>query len=160
MVGVEVVLFVVTGSGQVHVGDVSAEAVSGGIGVVGGDATMIPGGVSGVGPDDIISDIGVGTGVNTIAGGISVDDVSLGSVDGGDTNMITGAGVGGSGINIITGGVGVGPDMISGVNGGGTYVIIGGVSVGGGGSRTIPGVLFILTLFLVLVLVLTMVVLT
>lgn len=97
--------------------------------------------------------------VLTIAGGISVDDVSLGSVDGGDTNVITGVGVGG--INIITGGVGVGPDMISGVNGGGTYVITGGVSVVvGGGSRTIPGVLFVLTLFLVLVLVLTMEVLT
>ena len=63
--------------------------------------------------------------------------------------------------NIITGGVGVGPDMITGVNGGGTYMIIGGVSaVVGGGSRTIPGVLFVLTLFLALGLVLMMVVLT
>lgn len=54
VVGVEVVLFIVIGSGHVHVG-----GISGSVGADSGDAYMITGGANGVGAHDIISDIGV-----------------------------------------------------------------------------------------------------
>lgn len=46
-------------SGHVHVGDIGACSISGSVAVDSGDAHVITGGANGVGANDIISDVGV-----------------------------------------------------------------------------------------------------